>query len=71
MLHLQVAPLTFHKQINYETSILEYVAYSCCKQNKDMNEMNDAHAYEMCKYGSQIPEVLRSLHMRLDIESCD
>jgi hypothetical protein len=47
MLYLQVAPLTFHKQINYETSILEYVAYSCCKQNKGMNEMNDAHAYEM------------------------
>jgi hypothetical protein len=47
MLHLHVAPLTFHKLINYETSILEYVAYSCCKQNKDMNEMNDTHAYEM------------------------
>jgi hypothetical protein len=47
MLYLQVAPLTFHKHINYETSILEYVAYSCCNQNKDMNEMNDAHAYEM------------------------
>jgi hypothetical protein len=26
---------------------MEYVAYSCCKQNKDMNEMNGAHAYEM------------------------
>jgi hypothetical protein len=61
MLYLQVAPFTFHKQINYETSILEHVAYSCCKQNKDMNEMNDAHAYEMqCKYESQTPEVLQS-----------
>jgi hypothetical protein len=30
------------------------------KQNKDMNEMNDAHAYEMqCKYESQTPEVLQ------------
>jgi hypothetical protein len=59
MLYLQVAPLTFHKQINYETSILEYVAYSCCTQNKDMNEMNDAHAYEMqCNYASQTPKVL-------------
>jgi hypothetical protein len=47
MLHLHVAPLTFHKLINYETSILEYVAYSCCKKNKDINEMNDAHDYEM------------------------
>jgi hypothetical protein len=25
----------------------EYVAYSCCKQNKDIIEMNDAHAYEI------------------------
>jgi hypothetical protein len=60
MLYLQVAPLTFHKHINYETSILEFVAYSCCKQNKDMNEMNDAHAYEMqCNYGSQTPKLLQ------------
>jgi hypothetical protein len=29
-------------------------------KNKDMNEMNDAHAYEMqCNYGSQTPEVLQ------------
>jgi hypothetical protein len=28
-------------------------------KNKDPNEMNDAHAYEMqCNYGSQTPEVL-------------
>jgi hypothetical protein len=47
MLHLHVAPLTFHKLINYETSILEYVAYSCFKQNKGINEMNDAQAYKM------------------------
>jgi hypothetical protein len=60
MLYLQVAPLTFHKQVNYETSTLGYVAYSCRKQNKDMNEMIDAHAYEMqCNYGSQTPEVLQ------------
>jgi hypothetical protein len=26
---------------------LEYVAYSCFKQNKGINEMNDAHVYEM------------------------
>jgi hypothetical protein len=26
---------------------MEYVAYSSCKQNKGMNGMNDAHAYEM------------------------
>jgi hypothetical protein len=26
---------------------LEYVAYSCFKQNKGINEMNGAHAYEM------------------------
>jgi hypothetical protein len=59
MLYLQVAPFTFHKPTNYETSILEHVAYSCYKQNKDMNEMNDAHAYEMqCNYESQTPEVL-------------
>jgi hypothetical protein len=59
MLYLQVAPLIFYKQVNYETSTLGYVAYSCCKQNKDMNEMIGAHAYEMqCNYGSQTPEVL-------------
>jgi hypothetical protein len=29
-------------------------------KNKDMNEMIDAHAYEMqCNYGSQTPEVLQ------------
>jgi hypothetical protein len=28
-------------------------------QNKDMNETDDAHAYEMqCNYGSQTPKVL-------------
>jgi hypothetical protein len=26
---------------------MEYVAYSCCKQNKGMNGINDAQAYEM------------------------
>jgi hypothetical protein len=26
---------------------MDYVAYSCCKQNKGMNEMNDAHDYEI------------------------
>jgi hypothetical protein len=31
---------------NYETSIIEYVAYSCFKQQIH-NERNDAHAYEM------------------------
>jgi hypothetical protein len=31
-------------------------------KNKDMNEMNDAHAYEMqCNYGSQTPKVLQGL----------
>jgi hypothetical protein len=60
MLHLYVAPLTFHKLTIYKTNTLEYVAYSCCKQNKDMNGMNDAHAYEMqCKYVSQTPRVLQ------------
>jgi hypothetical protein len=66
MLYLQVASLSFHKHINYEISILEYVAYSCCKQNKDMNEMNDAHAYEMqCNYESQTSEVLQRRPWRL------
>jgi hypothetical protein len=32
-------------------------------KNKCMNEMIDAHAYEMqCKYGSQTPEVLQFMH---------
>jgi hypothetical protein len=32
-------------------------------KNKDMNEMIDAHAYEMqCNYGSQTPEVLQIKH---------
>jgi hypothetical protein len=26
---------------------MEYVAHSCCKPNKYINEMNDDHAYEM------------------------
>jgi hypothetical protein len=26
---------------------MEYVAHSCCKPNKCINEWNDAHAYEM------------------------
>jgi hypothetical protein len=47
MLHLYVAPPTFHKLTIYKTNTLEYVAYSCCKQNKGMNGMNDAHAYDM------------------------
>jgi hypothetical protein len=47
---------------------MEYVAYSCCKQNKDMNEMNDAHAYEMqCKYVSQTPGVLHSSHLSINL----
>jgi hypothetical protein len=56
MLYLQVAPLTFHKQVNCETSTLGYVA----SKIEDMNEIIDAHAYEMqCNYGSQTPEVLQ------------
>jgi hypothetical protein len=47
MLHLQVAPPTFQKLTIYKRNTLEYVTYSCCKQNKGMNGMNDAHAYEM------------------------
>jgi hypothetical protein len=53
MLYPQVAPLTFHKQVLCEINTLRHVAYSCCKQNKDMDDINDAHTYEMqCNYGS-------------------
>jgi hypothetical protein len=47
MLYLQVAPLTFPKQVNCDTSTFGYVANSCCKQNEDMNEMINVNAYEM------------------------
>jgi hypothetical protein len=43
MLYPQVAPHTFHKQVNCETSTLGYVA----SKLEDMNEMIDAHVYEM------------------------
>jgi hypothetical protein len=37
-------------------------------KNEDMNEMIDAHSYEMqCNYGSQTPEVL---HFVLLLTSC-
>jgi hypothetical protein len=45
MLHLRVAQTTFHNQETMNNTH-SHVAYSCFKQNKCINKMNDAHAYE-------------------------
>jgi hypothetical protein len=47
MFYLQVAPLTFHKQNNYKQAYKSMLHTHVASKNKNMNEMNDAHAYEM------------------------